>query len=66
MNLETEIPEILFEKMKNFIETRPDLDQYIFITSALNNFLFKNGCEDRRIAENYLKDVFDQSLSNPI
>tara|TARA_Y100001968_G_scaffold327318_1_gene372087 strand:+ start:8568 stop:8768 length:201 start_codon:yes stop_codon:yes gene_type:complete len=66
VNLETEIPEILFEKMKNFIETRPDLDQYIFITSALNNFLFKNGCEDRRIAENYLKDVFDQSLSNPI
>ena len=63
MNMETEIPEILLNKMKDFIESNPDNDQYSFITSAVNNFLYKNGCEDRRVAENYLNDIFDQSPS---
>ena len=63
MNLETEMPEILFLEMKNFIESNPDFDQNSFISSALNNFLYKNGCEDRRVLENYLNDVFDQSPS---
>ena len=63
MNIETEIPEILFKEMKDFIESKSDFDQYTFLTSALNNFLYKNGCEDRRVAENYLNDIFDQSPS---
>ena len=63
MNIETEIPEILFKEMKDFIESKSDYDQYTFITSALNNFLYKNGCEDRKVAESYLNDVFHQSPS---
>ncbi len=63
MNIETEIPEILFKEMKDFIESKSDHDQYSFITSALNNFLYKNGCEDRKVAERYLNDVFNQSPS---
>ena len=63
MNIETEIPEILFKEMKDFIESKSDYDQYTFITSALNNFLYKNGCDDRKVAEKYLNDVFNQSPS---
>ena len=63
MNIETEIPEILFKEMKDFIESKSDYDQYTFITSALNNFLYKNGCQDRKVAESYLNDVFHQSPS---
>ena len=64
MNIETEIPELLFKEMKDFIESQSDSDQFTFISSALNNFLYKNGCEDRRVAESYLNDVFDHSPSN--
>ncbi len=60
MKIETEIPEILFNQMKDFIESSHELDQQSFIRSALNTFLYKNGCEDRRVAETYLNDVFDQ------
>ncbi len=63
MNMETEIPEILLNKMKDYIESSPEYDQHSFITSAVNNFLYKNGSEDRRVAENYLNDIFDQSPS---
>ena len=63
MNIETEIPEILFKEMKDFIESKSATDQYTFISSALNNFLYKNGCDDRRVTESYLNDVFDHSPS---
>tara|TARA_Y100001968_G_scaffold233715_1_gene216722 strand:+ start:4297 stop:4488 length:192 start_codon:yes stop_codon:yes gene_type:complete len=63
VKIETELPEILFKAMKDFIELNPQCDQYSFIKSALNNFLYKNGCEDRRVAENYLDDIFGKSPS---
>ena len=63
MKIETEMPETLFKAMKHFIELNPNCDQYSFIKSALNNFLYKNGCEDRRVAENYLDDIFGKSPS---
>ena len=62
MNIETEIPEILFNEMKDFVESKSDSDQYNFFCSALNNFLYKNGCEDRAVAERYLNDLFAQPL----
>ena len=55
------MPEILFREMNDFIKSNPECDQYSLIKSALNNFLFRNGCEDRRVAENYLDDVFAKS-----
>ena len=64
MKIETEMPEILFKEMKDFIESNPESDQYSFIKSALTNFLFKNGCKDRRVAETYLDDIFAQSTYN--
>ena len=63
MKIETEMPEILFKEMNDFIDSNPESDQYSFIKSALTNFLFKNGSKDRRVAENYLDDVLSNSPS---
>ena len=63
MKIETEMPEILFKEMNDFIDSNPESDQYSFIKSALTNFLFKNGCKDRRVTENYLDDVLGNSPS---
>tara|TARA_Y100001968_G_scaffold331726_2_gene387424 strand:+ start:730 stop:921 length:192 start_codon:yes stop_codon:yes gene_type:complete len=63
VKIETEISETLFKAMKDFIELNPEADQYSFIKSALNNFLYKNGCDDRRVAEKYLDDIFEKSTS---
>ncbi len=63
MNFEAEIQEILFQEMKDFIKSKPELDRYNFISSALTNFLYENGCEDRLILERYLNEVFEQSPS---
>ena len=58
VSLETEIPEVLYEGMKDFIGTNPHWDQYKVMSSALANFLFQNGCEDRAVTERYLNDLF--------
>ena len=45
MSLETEIPEVLFTEMKDFIDSSSDFDRQSFINSALTDFLFQNGCQ---------------------
>ncbi len=61
VSLEAEIPEALFRGMKDFIGSHPTWDQYTVMTSALANFLFQNGCEDRAVTEIYLNDLFTRS-----
>tara|TARA_B100000902_G_C26516434_1_gene531096 strand:+ start:258 stop:443 length:186 start_codon:yes stop_codon:yes gene_type:complete len=61
VKIETEIANILFKEMKSFIKKNPNSDQKSFLTSALNSFLFRNGSEDRRVAENYMDDLFNKS-----
>ena len=63
MNLETEMTEFLFNEMNDFIELNSELDRKTLLSSALSNFLFQNGCEDRNVIENYLNDLFNQSDS---
>ena len=58
VSLETEIPEALYRGMKDFIRINPQWDQYKLISSALANFLFQNGCNDRAVTEIYLNDLF--------
>ena len=60
ISLETEIPEVLYQGMKEFIRTNPKWDQYRLMSSALANFLFQNGCEDRAVTERYLNDLFNR------
>ena len=54
VSLEAEIPEELYRGMKKFICTNPQWDQYKLMSSALANFLFQNGCENRAVTEKYL------------
>ena len=61
MSLETEIPEVLFTEMKDFIESSSDLDRQSFINSALTDFLFQNGCQVKHLKEGYLKYVINHS-----
>ena len=58
VSMEAEIPEVLYRGMKAFIGEHPSWDQYQVMSSALANFLFQNGCEDRAVTERYLDDLF--------
>ncbi len=61
VSLEAEIPEVLYRGMKDFISSNPKWDQYTLMSSALANFLFQNGCEERTVTEHYLSDLFMRS-----
>ncbi|KGG15122.1 MULTISPECIES: DUF2811 domain-containing protein [unclassified Prochlorococcus] len=63
VSIETEIPEVLYRGMKQFISTNSKWDQYRLMSSALANFLFQNGCDDRAITERYLDDLFNMADS---
>jgi hypothetical protein len=58
VSLEAEVPEVLFQGMRDFLSTHPQWDQYRLITSALAGFLFQNGCNDRCVTEHYLDALF--------
>jgi hypothetical protein len=58
ISLEAEVPEVLFDGMRAFLQSRPDWDQYRLITTALAGFLFQNGCGDRCVAQHYLNGLF--------
>ena len=58
ISFEAEIPEILYKGMKEFIGSNPQWDQYRVMSSALANFLFQSGCDDRAVTEQYLNDIF--------
>ena len=61
VSLETELPEALFSEMKEFLLANPNWDQYSLMSSALANFLFQNGFEDRAVRERYLSDLFSRT-----
>jgi hypothetical protein len=61
VSLEAEVPEILFEGMRSFIQLNPDWDQYSVITSALAGFLFQNGCQEQSVSQHYLDTLFSRS-----
>ncbi len=61
MSLETEIPEVLFTEMKDFIESSSDIDRKKFINSALSDFLFQNVCQVKHLRVSYLKYLLNHS-----
>jgi hypothetical protein len=60
VSLEAEVPEVLFDGMREFISCHPDWDQYSVITSALAGFLFQNGCSDQSVTQHYLDGLFQR------
>jgi hypothetical protein len=61
ISLETELPEVLFDGMRDFITANPSWDQYSLITSALACFLFQNGCSDKCVTQHYLDSLFSRN-----
>ena len=64
MSLETEIPEVLFKEMKDFVKSSSDLDRKKFINSALTDFLIQNGCQVKHLKECYLKYLLNHSSNH--
>ncbi len=60
VSLEAEVPEVLYEGMRDFIKTHPHWDQYSVITSALAGFLFQNGCQEPVVSQHYLDGLFQK------
>lgn len=58
VSLEAEVPELLYDGMRQFISNHPHWDQYRLVTSALANFLFQNGCSDPCVTQHYLNGLF--------
>ena len=61
ISLEAEVPEALYVGMKSFISSNEKWDRSKLISSAIANFLFQNGSEDRAVTEKYLNDIFNLS-----
>ena len=61
ISLEAEVPEALYVGMKDFISSNKKWDQSKLVSSAIANFLFQNGSEDRSVTEKYLNDIFNLS-----
>ena len=61
ISLEAEVPEALYVGMKDFISGNEKWDQSKLISSAIANFLFQNGSDDRAVSERYLNDIFNLS-----
>tara|TARA_Y100001968_G_scaffold189476_1_gene173657 strand:+ start:616 stop:891 length:276 start_codon:yes stop_codon:yes gene_type:complete len=61
ISLEAEVPEALYIGMKDFISSNEEWDQAKLISSAIANFLFQNGSDDRSVIEKYLNDIFNLS-----
>ena len=61
ISLEAEVPEALYIGMKDFISVNEQWNQSKLISSAIANFLFQNGSDDRAVTEKYLNDIFNLS-----
>ena len=59
ISLEAEVPEALYVGMRDFISGNENWDQSKLISSAIANFLFQNGSDDRAVTEKYLNDIFN-------
>ena len=59
ISLEAEVPEALYVGMKDFISGNKNWNQSRLISSAIANFLFQNGSDDRAVTEKYLNDIFN-------
>ena len=59
ISLEAEVPEALYAGMRDFISGNNNWNQSKLISSAIANFLFQNGSDDRAVTERYLNDVFN-------
>jgi hypothetical protein len=60
VSMEAELPEALFQSMREFLKDHPQWDQYQLVSSAVASFLFQNGSDDKTVAQHYLNSLFNK------
>jgi hypothetical protein len=60
VSIENQMPEDLFDAMREFIRLHPQWDQYRLMQAALAGFLFQHGATDRSVARHYLNGLFQR------
>lgn len=63
VSIENQMPEDLFEAMREFIRVHPQWDQYRLMQAALAGFLFQHASHDRAVARHYLDGLFRREPS---
>jgi hypothetical protein len=58
VSIENQMPEDLFDAMREFIRLHPQWDQYRLMQAALAGFLFQHGAKDRAVVHHYLNGLF--------
>ena len=58
VSIENQMPEDLFDAMREFIRQHPQWDQNLLMQAALAGFLFQHGSQDRAVARHYLNGLF--------
>ncbi len=58
VSIENQMPEDLFDAMREFIRVHPQWDQYRLMQAALAGFLFQHASHDRAVARHYLDGLF--------
>ena len=65
VSVENQMPEDLYAAMGQFIAHHPQWDQYRLVQAAIAGFLFQQGCQDRAVAQHYLKGLFQRDERCP-
>lgn len=65
VSMENQMPEDLFNAMREFIRLHPQWDQYRLMQAALAGFLFQHGAKDRAVARHYLDGLFQRQAEKP-
>jgi hypothetical protein len=65
VSIENQMPEDLFDAMREFIRLHPQWDQYRLMQAALAGFLFQHGATDRAVARHYLHGLFQHGQAIP-
>ena len=58
VSVENQVPQDLYDAMRDFVRRHPQWDQYRLMQAALAGFLFQHGCQDRAVVRHYLDGLF--------
>lgn len=58
VSVENQLPQDLYDAMRDFVRRHPQWDQYRLMQAALAGFLFQHGCQDRAVVRHYLDGLF--------
>lgn len=66
VSIENQMPQDLFDAMREFIRLHPQWDQYRLMQAALAGFLFQHGAKERAVARHYLDGLFHGTAAPPL